>query len=49
MKRNFKMKIRYDGTRFQGWESQPGVEMTIEGKIETVLRRMLEDEMVKVL
>lgn len=45
MKRNFKMKIRYDGTRFQGWESQPGVEMTIEGKIETVLRRMLEDEM----
>ncbi|WP_248403962.1 tRNA pseudouridine(38-40) synthase TruA [Butyrivibrio fibrisolvens] len=47
MKRNFKMKIRYDGTRFQGWESQPGVEMTIEGKIETVLRRMLEDEMGK--
>lgn len=45
MKRNFKMKIRYDGTRFQGWESQPGVEMTIEGKIESVLRRMLEDEM----
>lgn len=45
MKRNFKMKIRYDGTRFQGWESQPGVEMTIEGKIENVLRRMLEDEM----
>lgn len=44
MKRNFKMKIRYDGTRFQGWESQPGVDMTIEGKIETVLRRMLEDE-----
>ncbi len=45
MKRNFKMKIRYDGTRFQGWESQPGVAMTIEGKIENVLRRMLEDEM----
>lgn len=44
MKRNFKMTIRYDGSRFQGWESQPGVEMTIEGKIESVLERMLEEE-----
>lgn len=44
MKRNFKMTIRYDGSRYQGWESQPGVEMTIEGKIETVLERMLLEE-----
>ncbi|WP_026506186.1 tRNA pseudouridine(38-40) synthase TruA [Butyrivibrio sp. NC3005] len=44
MKRNFKMVVRYDGTRYQGWEHQPGVEMTIEGKIETVLNRMIKDE-----
>jgi tRNA pseudouridine38-40 synthase len=44
MKRNFKMTIRYDGTRYQGWESQPGVEMTIQGKIEKVLSRMIEEE-----
>ena len=44
MKRNFKMTIKYDGTRYQGWESQPGVEMTIQGKIERVLARMIEEE-----
>jgi tRNA pseudouridine38-40 synthase len=43
MKRNIKFIIRYDGTRYQGWASQPGVEMTIQGKIETVLKRMLEE------
>ena len=41
MKKNYKMTIRYDGTRYYGWEHQPGNPMTIQGKLETVLGRML--------
>ncbi|SEP64009.1 tRNA pseudouridine38-40 synthase [Lachnospiraceae bacterium RM5] len=41
MKNNYKMSISYDGTRFFGWEHQPGKEWTIQGKIETVLAKML--------
>lgn len=37
---NYKMTIAYDGTRFYGWERQPGNEMTIQGKIETVLSKL---------
>ena len=43
-KRNYKMTLRYDGTRYFGWERQPGKEQTIQGKLETVLSRMLEEE-----
>ncbi|MFN2926051.1 tRNA pseudouridine(38-40) synthase TruA [Lachnospiraceae bacterium YH-ros2228] len=39
MIRNYKLKIAYDGTRYFGWEHQPGKE-TIQGKLETVLARM---------
>ena len=39
-KKNFRLKISYDGTRYSGWEHQPGKE-TIQGKIEMVLSRML--------
>ena len=42
MKKNYKMTIRYDGTRYYGWEHQPGNPMTIQGKLETVLTRMLD-------
>jgi tRNA pseudouridine38-40 synthase len=40
MKRNYKFIISYDGTRFFGWERQPGKDMTIQGKLENVLTRM---------
>lgn len=39
MEKNYKLKIAYDGTRYSGWEHQPGRE-TVQGKIETVLARM---------
>lgn len=42
MKRNYKMTISYDGTRFYGWERQLTTNMTIQGKLENVLNRMLE-------
>lgn len=38
--RNFKMTIAYDGTRYFGWEHQPGYDMTIQGKLEAVLSQM---------
>ncbi len=40
MKRNYKFIISYDGTRFYGWEKQPNKDMTIQGKLETVLSKM---------
>lgn len=41
MRNNYKLTVRYDGTRYFGWEHQPTTDMTIQGKLETVLRRML--------
>jgi tRNA pseudouridine38-40 synthase len=52
MKRNYKMTISYDGTRYSGWEHQPTTDMTIQGKLETVLTRMCglpEDQPVTVI
>ncbi|MCR5420929.1 MAG: tRNA pseudouridine(38-40) synthase TruA [Lachnospiraceae bacterium] len=46
MKRNYKFLISYDGSRYQGWEHQPNTEMTIQGKLETVLSRMTNEEVV---
>lgn len=40
---NYKLTISYDGTRYYGWERQPGRE-TIQGKLENVLSRMCEME-----
>ncbi len=40
MKCNYKLTISYDGTRFFGWERQPGKDMTIQGKLESVLTKM---------
>ncbi len=41
---NYRFTITYDGTRYLGWERQPGKPMTIQGKLEQVLSRMLEAE-----
>ena len=41
MKQNYKFTIAYDGTRYFGWEHQPNTDLTIQGKIETVLTRMV--------
>ena len=40
MNQNYKLLISYDGTRYHGWEAKPDAEMTVEGKMETVLERM---------
>ena len=40
--RNFRMLLAYDGTRYKGWQRLGSGGDTIQGKLETVLSRMLE-------
>lgn len=44
---NYKMEISYDGTRYYGWERQPGRD-TIQGKLEHVLS-VLNESPVEVI
>ncbi len=39
--RNLRLDICYDGTRYKGWQRLPGVENTIQGKLEQALSRIL--------
>lgn len=39
--RNLRLDICYDGTRYRGWQRLPGVENTVQGKLETALTRIL--------
>ena len=41
--RNLRLDICYDGTRYRGWQRLPNSDQTIQGKIETVLSRVLEE------
>src|SRR5471030_2671909 len=42
--RNLKMAISYDGSKYKGWQKQKGIDITIQGKIETVLSKMMGEE-----
>ena len=42
--RNLRLDICYDGTRYRGWQRLPGVENTIQGKLEQTLSRILGEE-----
>lgn len=39
--RNLRLDICYDGTRYKGWQRLPGVDNTIQGKLEQCLSRIL--------
>ena len=39
--RNIRLRICYDGTRYKGWQRLPGVENTLQGKLEQTLSRIL--------
>lgn len=41
--RNLRLDICYDGTRYRGWQRLPGVDNTIQGKLEATLSRILEE------
>lgn len=42
--KNYRLTISYDGTRFYGWEHQPNTDMTIQGKLENVLSKMVDKD-----
>ena len=42
MVRNYKLIVSYDGTRYFGWEHQQETDLTIQGRLEAVLSRMLD-------
>ena len=42
--RNIRLLICYDGTRYKGWQRLPGVENTIQGKLEQTLSKLLGEE-----
>ncbi len=44
MERNFKLTLCYDGTRYRGWQRQGNTGDTIQGKLETLLSRLLEQD-----
>ncbi len=39
--RNFKLLLAYDGTRYKGWQRLGNSDQTIQGKLESVLTRMV--------
>ena len=41
--RNLRLDICYEGTRYRGWQRLSGTDNTIQGKIETALSRILEE------
>lgn len=41
---NYKLKIQYDGGRYDGWQRQGNTNNTIQGKIEDVLKKMTDSE-----
>ena len=52
MLQNYRFTISYDGSRYYGWEHQPNTDMTIQGKLESVLTLMVgapEDAPVEVI
>ena len=40
--RNFKLTLCYDGSRYRGWQKQSSTDNTIQGKLEALLSRLLE-------
>lgn len=38
--KNYKIYIQYDGTRYKGWQVQKATDMTIQGKLQSVLEEM---------
>ena len=41
---NYKMVLQYDGSRYSGWQVQGNTEQTIQGKLQSVLEKMTEEE-----
>lgn len=44
MMRNIRLKVSYEGTRYQGWQKQETSDNTIQGKLEKLISRMCEED-----
>ena len=42
MKKNIRMTLEYDGSRYDGWQKQGNTDNTIQGKLEEILKRLDE-------
>lgn len=42
--RNIRLKVSYEGTRYQGWQKQETSDNTIQGKLEKVISRMCGED-----
>lgn len=42
--KNFKIILQYDGTRYEGWQKQNRTDNTVQGKLETLLVRLMKDQ-----
>lgn len=42
--RNLRLDLCYDGTRYRGWQRLPNSDMTIQGKLERALSRILGED-----
>ena len=40
---NYKLTLSYEGTRWRGWQKQGNTDATLQEKLETTLRRLLEE------
>ncbi|SFR81174.1 tRNA pseudouridine(38-40) synthase TruA [Anaeromicropila populeti] len=40
MSKNIRICLEYDGTRYDGWQKQENTDMTIQGKLEVLLKKM---------
>lgn len=45
---NFKITVQYEGTRYQGWQRQESTANTIQGKLEAILAKMIDQPFVQV-
>ena len=41
--RNLRLDLCYEGTRYKGWQRLPGSDLTIQGKLENALTRILNE------
>lgn len=42
--RNIRIRVTYEGTRYQGWQKQETSDNTIQGKLERLFSRMCDEE-----
>lgn len=42
--KNYKITVQYDGTRYKGWQVQKSTDMTIQGKLQDVLKQLVGED-----